>query len=595
MGSLKESLAGPGFIILNAIRVLNIIALLDIIAASVVMLIKISMLSSFFFFEAVSHVIAAGISIFLIVSELPFFRGYFDRNWQLLGQDSGFITLALAMLMLGVGVLGDLNTKATSQESLGLAFWRIVLSAGILAMVMSVVNLASSFIFADRDLGVSARHVRVYGAVAPQKVVSRTSSQRSFQLGTKREETLPTYTSSPIRRQSTLSRFPVKISGPLNPNDAAIKSLLIFFAPVIIPRLLSFYRTARVLLTHRPPPRPLPRKASQALNVFFFAIALFLALSLPWNPHAPETNIFALTRSRINTPTDVLFSRLMRHRDGNTLTAADELLRSKLVSLGARKAYLRYGPETLTGCQFCSLDNLHTHLLYYLPFNTLIPHLFHMAVIGLATSAPLAGRHAARWRNKFTLAGLALAAIDLYIVATYDPIQSGSAAVRAGMSTPMSLYDRVTVLRPLAFAVFDAACAGVIYLTATNRFFFTPPSQADQVDQLVSQALSSTADARGKLHASSVTRNAVVRDKQLKERDDAYWRTVVAMSGSGVGVGDGSGHGEGQTVVPTSLWEEEEVVRAMSRAMSGHGGVDLAQLGVHAAEYVHGVTAGLDQ
>lgn len=47
------------------------------------------------------------------------------------------------MLMLGVGVLGDLNTKATSQESLGLAFWRIVLSAGILAMVMSVVNLAS--------------------------------------------------------------------------------------------------------------------------------------------------------------------------------------------------------------------------------------------------------------------------------------------------------------------------------------------------------------------------------------------------------------------------------------------------------------------
>ena len=47
------------------------------------------------------------------------------------------------MLILGIGVLGDLNTEAASQESLGLAFWRIVLSAGILAMVMSVVNLAS--------------------------------------------------------------------------------------------------------------------------------------------------------------------------------------------------------------------------------------------------------------------------------------------------------------------------------------------------------------------------------------------------------------------------------------------------------------------
>ncbi|GAB1191519.1 hypothetical protein APSETT444_000698 [Aspergillus pseudonomiae] len=137
MASLKESLAGPGFVILNAIRVLNIIALLDIIAACAVMLVKISLLSSFFFFEAASHVIIAG------VSKLPFFRGYFDHNWPLLGQDSGFITLALAMLILGVSILGDLNTEATSQESLGNSFWQIVLSAGILAMIMSAINLVA--------------------------------------------------------------------------------------------------------------------------------------------------------------------------------------------------------------------------------------------------------------------------------------------------------------------------------------------------------------------------------------------------------------------------------------------------------------------
>ncbi|GFF42330.1 hypothetical protein IFM61606_06808 [Aspergillus udagawae] len=226
MASLKESLAGPGFVILNAIRVLNIIVFLDIIAASVVMTVKISLLSSFFFFQAVSHAMAAGVSIFLILSELPFFRGYFDRNWPLLGQDSGFVTLAVAMLILGMGVLGDLNTPATSQESLGLAFWRIVVSAGILAMVMSVINLASSFIFSDRAAGVTARHVRVYGAVAPQKVVTRASSQRSFKLGIKREDSLPTYTPShsPVRRQASMrsiTRFPLKISPPMNLNDAA--------------------------------------------------------------------------------------------------------------------------------------------------------------------------------------------------------------------------------------------------------------------------------------------------------------------------------------------------------------------------------------
>ena len=70
-------------------------------------------------------------------------QGYFDKNWPLMGQDSGFITLALAQVILGVEVLGNLNTKATSQESLGLPFWRLILSAGILAMIMSVVNIAS--------------------------------------------------------------------------------------------------------------------------------------------------------------------------------------------------------------------------------------------------------------------------------------------------------------------------------------------------------------------------------------------------------------------------------------------------------------------
>lgn len=53
----NKSLAGPGYIILNCIRAANIIALLAVIAASVVMLVKTSVASKFFFFDAVSHVI----------------------------------------------------------------------------------------------------------------------------------------------------------------------------------------------------------------------------------------------------------------------------------------------------------------------------------------------------------------------------------------------------------------------------------------------------------------------------------------------------------------------------------------------------------
>lgn len=57
------------------------------------------------------------------------------------GEEAGFIALAAVMMILGVAVLGNLNTAAMSQKALGLAFWRIVISSGILAMVMSVINV----------------------------------------------------------------------------------------------------------------------------------------------------------------------------------------------------------------------------------------------------------------------------------------------------------------------------------------------------------------------------------------------------------------------------------------------------------------------
>jgi hypothetical protein len=150
-GVFEGSLAGPGYVILNAIRVLNIIVFLDIIAASIVMLVKIPLLNSFFFFEAVTHVVTASTSSkyppsqqhLERISELTVLNGYFDRNWPMLGKEHGFTMLSLIMIILGVSVLGDLNNEARSQEAIGMAFWRIILSAGILSMIMGVINLIS--------------------------------------------------------------------------------------------------------------------------------------------------------------------------------------------------------------------------------------------------------------------------------------------------------------------------------------------------------------------------------------------------------------------------------------------------------------------
>lgn len=226
--------------------------------------------------------------------------------------------------------------------------------------------------------------------------------------------------------------------------------------------------------------------------------------------------------------------------------------------------------------------------MYYLPFHVLLPHLVHLLILGVATSAPIAGREVSRWRTKFTIAGLALAAIDLYIVATYDVIQGAPFSVRAGQTPPSGIYNHITLLRPLAFVICDLVCSVVIWLSATNRFFFKPPSPVEHLDGTVSAAVQALMGTNSKLHAANVTRNAVVRDQGLKNRDDLYWRTMVASENPT------QAPGEGGEQILNNIWEEEEVARAMSRAMAGQGGIDLAQLGVNANDFVRGVTEGLE-
>ncbi|PGH02125.1 hypothetical protein GX51_04829 [Blastomyces parvus] len=389
-------------------------------------------------------------------------------------------------------------------------------------------------------------------------------------------------------------------------NYDTYKTLLIFLSPILFRKARSLYSSLRASLAQRRQPRPLPPSAGLALNILFVTTALFLFLSLPaWtglNPHAPSPNIFALTQSRLSIPTELLFARLARLRPNNTLTTLDTQLKAQFTSKVARKLYLRYGPETLLACPFCTPDNETTYLLYYLPMHTLLPHLLHLLVTGLVTSNPLTGRSASRFRSKFTLAALSLLLIETLLVAFYNPASTSDPTAHKTSSPPLnpheiptSFHNRLTTLRLLSFTIFDALAAAIIYLAATHRFFYTPPTPAEVAEQLVANASATLASATAKVHAVSVVRNATVRDRGLKARDDAYWTAVVAMEGSG-GMSLGkSGVGEGG-----SVWEEEEVVRAMTRVMQrrnaeGKGDVvDIGRLGVEASSYVEGVTAGLE-
>lgn len=83
------------------------------------------------------------IAVFLLTSELSLFRPYFARNWPLLSPTHGFVTLALAMIVLGINMLGNLNKDATSRKSLGMPFWRIVIGSGIVIFILGFINLIS--------------------------------------------------------------------------------------------------------------------------------------------------------------------------------------------------------------------------------------------------------------------------------------------------------------------------------------------------------------------------------------------------------------------------------------------------------------------
>lgn len=81
--------------------------------------------------------------VFLVISECSVFKTWYQTNWPVLSNSHSFNFLGLAMVVLGINILGNLNKEATSQKSLGLPFWRVVIGSGIIVFTMGWVNILS--------------------------------------------------------------------------------------------------------------------------------------------------------------------------------------------------------------------------------------------------------------------------------------------------------------------------------------------------------------------------------------------------------------------------------------------------------------------
>lgn len=119
--------------------------------------------------------------------------------------------------------------------------------------------------------------------------------------------------------------------------------------------------------------------------------------------------------------------------------------------------------------------------------------------------------------------------------------------------------------RGIVIALADVLVAGLLWLSSTNRMFVVPPSAAERMET----AMRVLENARGKLNAVGIMRNAVVRDEGLRRKGEAYWRQ------------------EGQ--VMGEVMDEREVVEGVRNALSGRIQVDLVE--EEARKYAEGITA----
>ncbi|KAL8673990.1 MAG: hypothetical protein Q9168_001601, partial [Polycauliona sp. 1 TL-2023] len=276
---------------------------------------------------------------------------------------------------------------------------------------------------------------------------------------------------------------------------SSVKTLLITVGPFLLPRLLASYRSYRSKSsqTKSIPIRPLPNHLHRSLNILFIAAVLALLSTLPY--FAPE-NIFTITSSRIQTPTDVLFTRLAHIRPNNTLTQLDNSLKPRIASLDARCLYLQYGPGVLTHCPFCLSDEPFSYFWYALP-TILYPHMLHLFALGAATSSAIARKEGSRWRNSAVLLGVGLAVADCWITGSRN-WKVNARALRAEDLDHFYWAKKLWI--GVGFAVVDMIFAGFIWLAGTNRWFVVPPTSGERMEG----ALRILEGARGQMAALEI-------------------------------------------------------------------------------------------
>ncbi|KAI6248077.1 hypothetical protein HI914_03458 [Erysiphe necator] len=329
-----------------------------------------------------------------------------------------------------------------------------------------------------------------------------------------------------------------------------IKVLLTFFGPILLPKAISCFQALR-RANSSALVRPVPPKVLRALLLLFAAILYFGLQAMPY--FSPE-EIISLTNSRLQTPNDVLFTRLSALRSTG-LTDSDQILKSRFSSLKSRLLYLQYGPTTIIECTFCDPEDPKSYFYYSLP-SILFPHLLNLAILGILTSRLFTGRDTSVWRTQVNFAVIGLCALDLYLTFSYSTQLSSPTRPLQKVSF---FHWNIRIYRHLTIALLDIIFGGLIYLSSTHRAFFeqlTIPERINSLNSVVD-------DARSIVTAIGVIQNTIVRDEVLGYNSQQYWR------------------GEGQMI--REAMETNEVIESIKNALENR--IDMETIVADADSY----------
>ncbi|PSR78805.1 hypothetical protein BD289DRAFT_416262 [Coniella lustricola] len=292
-----------------------------------------------------------------------------------------------------------------------------------------------------------------------------------------------------------------------------IRSLLIFFGPMLVPKAITWYRTARnAPKAARKPVVALPRASLLVILLLSFsALTLFTLGAVP--RLAPE-NLFTLTRSNPTTSNNLLASRLATLRP---LTERDErIIHTKFESKASKLLYYKYGPDALANCPFCTSQDPTTYLLYAIPA-VAIPHLLNAVLVGVSTSLTLTGKAGAQWRSLATYAAASVAIIDFYALSQWDHV-SGNEKARI-LAEVFFFHWTARTMRFLALAGLQLTLAGVLYLSSTNRMFVPATTASERIDTITA----ALGVVNMRIRSANVLKNTVARDADLRAIDVSYW------------------------------------------------------------------------